>query len=115
MTPRRRTGEQDYIMNTVDIWKGIAKYGLPTALLIPLLYFQIVVVRADQRADQKALFNTQTEIVTEQRLLGNAILKLADRIGEQNMLSEKILLVQRVYCVNAARNQNDRLQCLREQ
>ena len=95
----------------VDVWKAIAKYGLPTAILIPLLYFQVV----ETRSNQKELAQAQASIVREQQLLGAGILKLADRVGEQHMLSEKILLVLRVSCINDAKTISDRNECLREQ
>ena len=98
-------------MSPLDVWKAIAKYGLPTVLLVPLLYYQVV----ESRANQRKLEDSQTQIVAEQRLLGAAILKLSDRVGAQQVMSAQILIVLRVTCINAARTIGDRNQCLREQ
>ena len=112
LPPRRR--KSDVIINTVtllDIGKAIAKYGLPTALLVPLLYFQVV----ETRQNQKEIAATQVSIIREQQFLAAGILKLADRVGEQHMLSEKILLVLRVSCINGSKKDDDRRECMREQ
>ena len=113
LPPRRRQSDasKDDPVTLVDIWKAIAKYGLPTAILLPLLYLQVV----ESRANQTKIFDTQTQIITEQRSLGAAILKLSERVGEQHNMSEQILLVLRVTCMNAADPVSERNQCLREQ
>lgn len=97
-------------MTTSDIWRAIARYGLPTALLVPLLYFIVVEVRADQ----KAFRQQHQDMVTEQQHLARGLLKVADRVGEQHMLAEKVLWVLRTMCVQDAKTAGDRGDCLRE-
>lgn len=111
LPPRRRKTDRESPVNSIDLWKGIAKYGLPTALLVPLLYFQIV----ETRQNQKDLVSTQVSLLNDQRVLGASIVQVADRVAEQHMLSEKILLVLRSICIQDAKTASDRNQCLREQ
>lgn len=102
--------EQETDMTTESFFEMVRKYGLSTVAAIVFGYIIIVDVRASN-SDSK---NQHEKIVVEQVNLARGMLKLADRQGETQMLSEKILLVLRQMCVQNADTPIDRRNCLKE-
>lgn len=85
------------------ILKFILKYGFPSVAAVIFGYLYVGEIRADQR-----------NIIIEQQNLARGVIKLADKQGETQMLQEKILGVMRVMCIQGAKTQTDRRDCLKE-
>ncbi len=107
--PRRRQTDvmtPSFLPDVPEWVNAILKLGIPGAIAIFLVYrmaqgFDVVAVRLGNLEGQ------QTQVLSEH-------LRLADLSGRAAMLQEKILNVLRVQCVNAARTDDARRNCLEE-
>lgn len=89
-----------------DWVNAILKLGIPGAIAIFLVYrlaqgFDVITLRLGNLEVQ------QTQVLSEH-------MRLADLSGRSTMISEKILNVLRVQCVNTARTDEARRDCLQE-
>lgn len=81
-----------------------AKFGPGWVLAALLIYFMLADVRSSNAADHQE----HTQMIIQ----GEASKQLAGRAVE---VSEKILVVLRIQCANAARTDDARERCLRDQ
>jgi len=91
-------------MNLEMCLKAVTKYGLATFAALVFGY----ILLGDVRADQKANTDKLNQVLSAQA-------RATDVQGQMLHITEKILLVQRIQCINEARTEARRVECLREQ